>query len=121
MKKFMCIPFHFNGVSDRPVAGQKDSSAGSVFASMVDHNAIAFTTVYSKAEMLFQQLDKVTEQFHDWVVLGQVDLESLVEEHLDSVQDWESNFRALKSKGREAEKLPRYFVIMNLVDINFNI
>lgn len=44
----------------------------------------------------------------EWVVLGQVDLEKLVEKHLDSVQDWERNFKALKARGKESERLPRY-------------
>lgn len=115
MKKFLCIPFHFNGVSDRPVAGERESSAGrvsSIFTAMVDHNAMAFATVYSKAQTLFQQLETVTERFCDWIVLGQVDLELLVDEHLESVQDWERNFRALKAKGREAEKLPKYVTLL---------
>ncbi|MEQ2202449.1 Cytoplasmic dynein 2 heavy chain 1, partial [Xenoophorus captivus] len=41
-----------------------------------------------------------------WVVLGQVDLEKLVEKHLTSVQDWERNFKALKARGKESERLP---------------
>lgn len=42
------------------------------------------------------------------MVLGQVDLEKLVEKHLNSVQDWERNFKALKARGKESERLPRY-------------
>jgi dynein heavy chain 2 len=30
----------------------------------------------------------------------------MVDEHLQSTSDWEKNFKALKAKGREAEKLP---------------
>ena len=45
--------------------------------------------------------------FRDWVVLGSVDIEALVEAHCSTVADWESNIRALKTKGREAEKLPK--------------
>lgn len=41
------------------------------------------------------------------MVLGQVDLEKLVEKHLNSVQDWERNFKALKARGKESERLPR--------------
>ena len=41
-------------------------------------------------------------------MLGQVDLEKLVEKHLNSVQDWERNFKALKARGKESERLPRY-------------
>ncbi len=44
--------------------------------------------------------------FKDWVVLGMVDVDTLVETRLTEVADWESNFRSLKSKGREVEKLP---------------
>lgn len=44
----------------------------------------------------------------EWVVLGQVDLEMLVEKHLNSVDDWERNFKALKARGKESERLPRY-------------
>lgn len=28
--------------------------------------------------------------------------------HLSSKQDWEKNFKALKVRGKEAERLPRY-------------
>lgn len=41
-------------------------------------------------------------------MLGQTDLEKLIEKHLSSVQDWERNFKALKAKGKESERLPRY-------------
>ncbi len=45
------------------------------------------------------------------MVLGQVDVDVLVEKHLHSVQDWERNFKALKAKGKEAERLPRYLCV----------
>lgn len=41
------------------------------------------------------------------MVLGQVDLEKLLEKHLTTVQDWERNFKALKARGKESERLPR--------------
>lgn len=41
-------------------------------------------------------------------MLGQVDLEKLVEHNLNSVQDWERNFKALKARGKDSERLPRY-------------
>lgn len=73
---------------------------------MINHNASGFNTVYTKAEDLFKRLLTVQEQFQDWVVLGTVDLEQLVDQNLSVVPDWERNFRALKARGREAEKLP---------------
>lgn len=35
-------------------------------------------------------------------------MEALVEKHLSTVHDWEKNFKALKIKGKEVERLPRY-------------
>ncbi len=46
----------------------------------------------------------------DYVVLGQVDIEDLVEKNLRDVTDWERNFKQLKIRGRDAEKLPKYFI-----------
>lgn len=50
----------------------------------------------------------VMNVLQEWLVLGLVDLEKLVERHLHSVQDWEKNFKALKIRGKESESLPRY-------------
>jgi len=41
------------------------------------------------------------------VVLGSLDLEEFIEEHLKEQADWEKNFKALKIRGRDAEKLPK--------------
>ena len=43
----------------------------------------------------------------DWVVLGALDLDQFVTDNLVQLSDWEKNFRALKARGRDAEKLPR--------------
>ncbi|KAM7436007.1 Cytoplasmic dynein 2 heavy chain 1 [Porites harrisoni] len=96
MRKFISIPNHFRGVGDD----------NSIFPIMIDQNSAGFITVYKKAEDLFQRLVDVQDQFKDWVVLGTVDLEKLIDTHLQTVPDWERNFRAIKAKGREAEKLP---------------
>lgn len=40
------------------------------------------------------------------MVLGTVDLDELADKNLSEVSDWEDNFRAVKAKGRDAEKLP---------------
>lgn len=96
MRKFICIPNHFRGVGD-------DTS---VYPIMIDQNVSGFSTVYRKAEDLFERLAAVQDQFREWVVLGTINLEQLVDRHLENVPDWERNFRALKARGREAEKLP---------------
>uniref|UniRef100_A0A914R0J2 Uncharacterized protein n=1 Tax=Parascaris equorum TaxID=6256 RepID=A0A914R0J2_PAREQ len=42
----------------------------------------------------------------DWIVLGQVDLEELIDEKFTRAADWEAQIKLLKGKGRETEKLP---------------
>ncbi|XP_050986096.1 LOW QUALITY PROTEIN: cytoplasmic dynein 2 heavy chain 1 [Labeo rohita] len=98
MKRFICIPNQFKGVSE---TGEEP-----IFTCMIERNASGFLTIFSKAEHLFSRLTHVLDKFKDWVVLGQVDVDVLVEKHLHSVQDWERNFKALKAKGKEAERLP---------------
>ena len=73
---------------------------------LIDRTASEFDNVYRKAEALFKRLDDVKEQFKYWVVLGYTDVEKLAEENLSVVVDWERNFKMIKLKGREAEKLP---------------
>ena len=40
-------------------------------------------------------------------MLGSVDLDEFIASHLKDLSDWEKNFKALKARGRDAEKLPR--------------
>ncbi|KAI4889837.1 hypothetical protein NFI96_027314, partial [Prochilodus magdalenae] len=98
MKRFISIPNQFKGVSE---PGEE-----SIFSRMIDRNADSFLTVYSKAEQLFSRLLTVQDTFKEWVVLGQVDMEALAEKHLYVAQDWERNFKTLKAKGKESERLP---------------
>ncbi|XP_076002176.1 cytoplasmic dynein 2 heavy chain 1 isoform X2 [Genypterus blacodes] len=98
MKRFISIPNQFKGVS---ALGEE-----LIFSIMIDRNASGFLTIFSKAEDLFSRLQGVQHKFKEWVVLGQVDIEMLVETHLTSVQDWERNFKALKARGKESERLP---------------
>ena len=104
------------------------SPAQTIFPGMVLRNATGLSTVYRKvytqciwcvpwkfislsihlqAEQLFRRLSQAKEVFNDWVILGCVDIEALVETNCTTVSDWENNIRTLKAKGREAEKLPK--------------
>ncbi|XP_052360063.1 cytoplasmic dynein 2 heavy chain 1 isoform X2 [Oncorhynchus keta] len=98
MKRFISIPNQFKGVSAQ---GEE-----LIFSVMIDRNASGFLTIFSKAEDLFSRLLGVQDKFKEWVVLGQVDMDVLVEKQLSSVQDWERNFKALKARGKESERLP---------------
>eukprot|EP00049_Salpingoeca_infusionum_P001770 m.50835 g.50835 ORF g.50835 m.50835 type:complete len:4155 (+) comp11193_c0_seq1:125-12589(+) len=95
LRKFLVRPEKVGGLVD-----------GSIYKQIIDRNVDGFSVIYKKAEQLFQKLAKVQHQFKDWVVLGSVDIEALAERHLVNAVDWEENFKKLKVKGREAEKLP---------------
>ena len=98
IKKFISIPKNFKGLADNQA----------MFQNIIQNNSHLFQTVYEKAESLFGRLLAVKTQFEDWVVLGCVDVDQLVEEKLHSVGDWELNIKMVKVKGKEAEKLPLY-------------
>ncbi|KAM9321467.1 cytoplasmic dynein 2 heavy chain 1 [Gastrophryne carolinensis] len=111
MKRFISIPNQFRGLSepgDEPI-----------FTVMPDRNANGFITVFGKAEDLFRRLSATMDRFKDWVVIGQVDVDALIERHLHNVQDWEKNFKALKMRGKEAERLPSTIKI-DCMTINCN-
>ncbi|PNI44695.1 DYNC2H1 isoform 3 [Pan troglodytes] len=111
MKRFIGIPNQFKGVGE---AGDE-----SIFSIMIDRNASGFLTIFSKAEDLFRRLSAVLHQHKEWIVIGQVDMEALVEKHLFTVHDWEKNFKALKIKGKEVERLPSA-VKVDCLNINCN-
>ncbi|XP_071846316.1 cytoplasmic dynein 2 heavy chain 1-like isoform X2 [Apostichopus japonicus] len=97
MKKFISIPFHFRGIGD--------TGEPLIFPSIVERNAPGFALVYQKAEQLFKRLDQTKSIFKDWVAMGSADLDHLISEHLHGPSDWEQNFKALKIRGRDSEKL----------------
>ncbi|XP_013915709.1 PREDICTED: cytoplasmic dynein 2 heavy chain 1 [Thamnophis sirtalis] len=98
MKRFISIPNQFKGVSE--------TDEECIFSVMTERNARGFLTTFNKAEDLFRRLAEVLDQFKEWVIIGQVDMEALVEIHLSKEQDWEKNFKTLKVKGKEVERLP---------------
>ncbi|KAM8977653.1 cytoplasmic dynein 2 heavy chain 1 [Pelodytes ibericus] len=111
MKRFISIPNQFKGLSE---AGEEP-----IFSVMSERNANGFITVFSKAEDLFRRLSAAMDQFKEWVVIGQVDVDSLMEKYLCNVQDWEKNFKALKARGKDAERLPS-IVKVDCMTINCN-
>ncbi|PIC50730.1 hypothetical protein B9Z55_000152 [Caenorhabditis nigoni] len=73
---------------------------------MIERSMHLLPSVYEKAEQLMQKVETCDAIFVDWLVISQVDLEELIEENLKTAADWESQFKILKAKAREAERLP---------------
>eukprot|EP00906_Rhabdomonas_costata_P001229 RCo001932 len=94
MKEFLTIPTRFRGLAN-----------SEFFHLMPEKNEKAITAVYAAAESVFGRLNKLKKSFKPWVVLGSVDLETFVVEHLTTVEEWKSNYEAVKEKQKQLEKV----------------
>lgn len=56
---------------------------------------------------MFERLEKICDEWRDWVALGATDMDSLARQYLTTAEDWDSNFRASKTWGQEIAKLIR--------------
>jgi dynein heavy chain 2 len=99
MKRFISIPNNFKGVNE--------TKRNLIFQTIVERNAAGLMQCFLRSQDLFKSLASVCDMFKEFVVLGQVDVEDLVEKNLRDVEDWDKNFRSLKLRARDAEKLPK--------------
>jgi dynein heavy chain 2 len=98
MKKFIAMPNLFQGF------GSAD-----VYTKMAERNVSSMVHVYEKAEELFDRILELRDGLEEWMVLGAVaDLDAFVEEHVKTVEDWDQNFKGLKAKRKDAEKIPDF-------------
>ncbi|TPX32194.1 hypothetical protein SmJEL517_g04664 [Synchytrium microbalum] len=97
LKRFINLPQTFKGVDGAPA----------IFPLIVERNSASLEGVYRKAEQLFQALLKLQDNYKDWVALGMIgDMDSFVEQHLTEPSHWELNFKAIKTRGKDAESIP---------------
>ncbi|RZF43242.1 hypothetical protein LSTR_LSTR016848 [Laodelphax striatellus] len=94
LKHFLAIPLSLRGVSDV-----------NIFPSIIDNNAHRFVRVFEKAKDLFTRVLAVCDEWQDWVALGSVDWDVLIEHNLLTADDWALNFRASKALGQQIAKL----------------
>eukprot|EP00727_Mastigamoeba_balamuthi_P008574 m51a1_g4339 putative cytoplasmic dynein 2 heavy chain 1 isoform x1 (4695) ;mRNA; f:164362-180818 len=97
LQKFIKFPQVFKGVGGAPT----------IFRSIADRNSKNYINVYKRAEELFERAEREKDQFGDWLALASVDIEMFTEENLKETADWEYNFKLIKQKRLEAEKLPK--------------
>ena len=111
LKRFLSIPNNFKGVGE--------SQENLIFPVIVERNAHRFGHLFKKAEELFQKLERVKERFTDWVVLGGVDIEQMIEDTCRSSEDYERNFRNSKAKGQEIGRIPMAEEKINCLTVSF--
>eukprot|EP00762_Andalucia_godoyi_P006467 ANDGO_02875.mRNA.1 Cytoplasmic dynein 2 heavy chain 1 len=96
LKDYVRLPTRFKGFCGNVT----------LFSEIVDRNAGLLIKVYEKAESLFSKLERVSEPFGAFLVLTSVpDSLDFVVDNLSSVEDFEYNFKLIKQKGKDLEKL----------------
>lgn len=62
-----------------------------------------FRYIYVRICLPFRLLQ---ETYKGWTILGQVDLDNFVEANVTSASDFEENFKAVRIRRKDADKLP---------------
>lgn len=88
------------------VSSQGFDDDDGLFGSIPERNAVGLKTVFTTAEGLFEQMTALTKQHEDWVILDSVDMDSYLQSTLSDVPEWEANFKSLKKKRKDSERLP---------------
>ena len=105
MKKFLLFPRNFKGIDTT------DSPVISIFRQLITVNYRYFSKVFIDAEFLLSRLRRVLDHFENFIIIDSTSLDDLIRDFCHEYSDYERNFRLLKIKGREAEKLPNLIKI----------
>ncbi len=95
MRKFAGIPANFEGFGNKQV-----------YRQMGTRNSKRLAQVFVKAESLFDRLQTILQRYEPLVLLGQVDLDAYVEEYVKSPDDYITNFKSLRARRKDIDKLP---------------
>ncbi|ESN99131.1 hypothetical protein HELRODRAFT_66985, partial [Helobdella robusta] len=117
IRKFCSIPTLFKGVGDGTVE--------TIFVALTDKNPQVMFRCFHQANRLFKQLLDIKEQYNPWVVLGTMNLEELITSTLHDVDEWEFNFKMIKTKSKEVDQIPNEIkvssITISLIPLKINI
>ncbi|CAK5049310.1 unnamed protein product [Meloidogyne enterolobii] len=85
---------------------QNTENESNLFASIVSSESRRFHSLYERSEQIFSRLKQIDREFDEWTALAQVNLEELLEQHLKEAEDWERQFRVIRLKQRELDRIP---------------
>ncbi len=79
-----------------------------IFRDMPERNHASLMLVYRRAAELFSKVEALIAKYRPWVAIGlhEGSLDDLVDACATEAADFEANFKVLKAKRKEAEKLP---------------
>lgn len=97
IKTFIALPLQFKGLDGAP----------HVYKVMPERNAEAIAVVFQKADELFVKVQRLQNSFAPWLVVGLLPerVQELVDE-LSDPKDWDMNFKAIKAKRKDMDKIP---------------
>ncbi|XP_037092634.1 cytoplasmic dynein 2 heavy chain 1-like [Pollicipes pollicipes] len=113
LKRFLNIPNNFRGVGE-------GGPEASIYPIIIERNAFRYNKLFHAAEELFQRLESVKDKFEDWVALGSVDMDDLIQKRCKTSEDYDKNFRASKSKGQEIGRLPSTEEKIDCITVSFS-
>ena len=101
MRRFVEIPQHFAGLG----VGNAE-----MFQRLTANprNAEAVVNVYTKAEGLFARLTELRDKLSVWTALGKLtasQLDEYVETEVTTLTEWDTNFKMIVKRRKQAEKL----------------
>ncbi|KAH3756291.1 Cytoplasmic dynein 2 heavy chain 1 [Pelomyxa schiedti] len=96
VQKFIRFPYTFLGMGNSNL----------MYLSIVEKNRDNLISVFKNAEELLAALHKEKEQFIEWTSLDLLDLDTLVDENIKKVEEWEYNFRIVQAKLQQVDHLP---------------
>ena len=95
MKKFVAMPNTFEGFGN-----------AHVYKKMGTNNSNRLLQVFHKSEILMSKLLVLLKKYEVWCKLGTVDLDRFIENNVEDAESFVLNFKSLRSKRKEIDKLP---------------
>lgn len=98
MKRLVTTPNVFEGFGNT-----------AVYRRMGPRNSRRLVQVFVKAEKLFEKLSSLIQKYTKYAQLGQIsDLDSFIEVNVVTTEEFSANFKELRVRRKEAEKLPDF-------------
>ncbi|ORZ34798.1 dynein heavy chain, N-terminal region 2-domain-containing protein [Catenaria anguillulae PL171] len=108
VKRVICAPLTQRGVIETES-----------YSDVIDLHASDLLDVYRRAESVFEELDKkLQSMFGEWAIvscLTQDKVAEIMAANCLNVGDWETHFRTIKQKGKDAELLTNSIKVDNIV------
>jgi len=102
LRRFVAFPATFSGFGDN----------AELFQKLGDRNGALLRHLYVTSKQLFDQLRDKRDSLKPWIALGNLkSLEEFVESEISTLEEFDNNFKMVKKRVKQAEKLPDFYKI----------